>query len=89
MNARRFIMPAAALVAAATLTGLTATTAGATIIGHGFGTGPTLNVADNAARNQLNGDYFGCKLPILVIGSGQNADGTWWEEVGANCTGLR
>jgi len=59
-------------------------------IGHEEGFGPTLDDAIHVAKQQMYGDYVGCKLPFMVVDDGQLANGTWWADVEANgCTGYR
>ena len=91
MNARRLITPAAALVMAAALTGVTASPAAGsvTLIGTGLGIGSTLTAAQSAANHDLLGSYSGCKAPFVLVDSGKNPDGTWFAKVEANCTGIR
>lgn len=91
MNMRRLIVPAAALVMAGALAGGTASVAAGsvTLVGTGWGTGSTLSAAQTAANHDLISSYSGCKGPFVLVDSGQNADGTWFAEVKANCTGIR
>lgn len=58
----------------------------ATIIGTEYGYGATLTAAEQNARSQMYGDYYGCTVPILVA-DGQQTDGSWWAEEKANCKG--
>jgi hypothetical protein len=62
-----------------------AATRPATFPAHETATGATLAAAQSAARQQLNGDFGPCS-GFVLIADGQNANGTWWAEVGANCT---
>jgi hypothetical protein len=91
MSARRLTALAAALIAAASLTGGTAMAASAspdTFIGHSEGWGPTLAAAQSAADEQMYSDYYGCKQPFYLVSDGQLANGTWWAKVAANgCIG--
>lgn len=57
----------------------------ATFPAHETANGATLAAAQSTARSELNGDYGPCS-GFFLIADGQNADGSWWAEVGATCT---
>lgn len=52
----------------------------------GFGTGATQHDALVAARQDMVGDVTVGKW---IYTSGQYADGTWWEEIDADCLYIR
>lgn len=80
----------AATSTSATTTHGTAVPAAYGFIGHEEGFGPTLDDAIRVAKQQMYGDYVGCKLPFILVDDGQLANGTWWADVDANgCTGYR
>ncbi|HEX6523988.1 MAG TPA: hypothetical protein VF070_28905 [Streptosporangiaceae bacterium] len=96
---RSTALTATALIAAAAFTaGMTVTASAATQPGtpqaplsfaaYETGYGPTEQAAEQAADFQMAGDYYGCSGSSLVS-DGQEADGTWWAEVTADCTGWR
>jgi hypothetical protein len=88
MTIRRIAVLLATLVAVTTAFGgavASATTRPATFPAHETANGATLAAAQSAARQQLNGDFGPCSGFVLIT-DGQNADGTWWAEVGATCT---
>lgn len=103
MKARHISVLTAALAVATVLTAPSATAVTTTSAGHaatarpayGFigreeGFGPTLDDAIRVAKQQMYGDYVGCKLPFILVDDGQLANGTWWADVDANgCTGYR
>jgi hypothetical protein len=89
MSTLRISALAATLIAAAALTTAVAVpAASATIVGHGFGSGSTSAAAKQAATNDLEDNYFGCSVPILIFDT-QGSNGIWSAEVGANCQGVR
>jgi hypothetical protein len=59
-----------------------------TIVAYETGYGATLAAAEQSARAQLLGDYYGCGT-VYLISDKQLADGTWSATMGANCSGLR
>lgn len=95
MNRLRITALAAALTAAASLTGGMAAPASAAarpdvlgLIGHGYGTGATSLAAQQAAFISLVDDYYGCGQYTVVYDTMQ-ASGTWAAEVAAYCGGVR
>jgi hypothetical protein len=95
----RHVTALAALAAAFTLGGAVTASAAqagaarpgierpATITGTETGYGATLSAAQFNANQQMNGDYYGCRMPYTLIADGQEADGSWWAEVQATCRG--
>jgi hypothetical protein len=83
MSRSRIAALAAALAAAAVLTGGTA--AQASITGRGDGYGATPAAAEHAAVIDLHGNYSGCG-PWVLDFDNQLPNGTWWAEVSAGCT---
>jgi ABC-type sugar transport system substrate-binding protein len=92
MSRLRITALAAALIAAASLTGATAVPAAAAawphaqilkITGHGFGTGATSEAAESAAVVDLHGNYSGCG-PYTLIYDNKQAN-VWHAEVEASC----
>jgi hypothetical protein len=92
-------LAATALIAAASFSGGTAARASSapgpqgrirpdTIVGKETGTGATLSAAEQQARTQFNGDYYGCVQPYVLVGDGQYANGTWWATLSATCKGV-
>lgn len=55
-----------------------------TVVGYGFGTGPTAQAARKAALEDLDGDWRGCQPAILVYDV-EGTDGEWSAELEANC----
>jgi hypothetical protein len=89
MRIRRITIATAVLaaIAGAVIGGVAPASATSSFAATDSGTGPTRFAAELKARQTLNGDYSPCSN-IVVIAEGQNPDGTWWAEVGGNCTGL-
>lgn len=95
MNARRFaVFPAALLAAAAFTAGTTAVAVASPaairpmFTGYAEGYGPTLQDAQQNANAQIPTLYSGCKMPYTLVKDGQYANGTWWAQVAAyGCTG--
>jgi hypothetical protein len=88
MGIRRITVLVATLVAVVTSLGgavASATVRPATFPAQDYGNGSTLSAAEFAARRQLNADYGPCS-GFVLISDGQLGDGTWWAQVGANCT---
>jgi hypothetical protein len=89
MRMRRSTLTAAVLIAVATSIGGAAAASAAvhpaTFAATDEGFGATPAAAQQNARNTLNGDYGPCKN-IVLIDDGQLSNGTWWAEVGGNCT---
>lgn len=50
---------------------------------YGYGTGATYQDALTVAREDMGGDVT---VGQRIITSGQNADGSWWVKISANCT---
>ena len=60
----------------------------ATFVAHETGYGSTLNAAEQAARTMFLDDYYGCG-PAILVSDGRQANGTWWANMIANCSGYR
>jgi hypothetical protein len=99
MSRQRISTLAATAVLAASLVGATSTTAWAapavqgrvapnTIVGYETGYGATLAAAEQSARHQMLGDYYGCGT-LYLVSDQQLADGTWSATMDANCSAPR
>jgi hypothetical protein len=102
MSMRRITTVAAALIAGASFAAGMAGPASAaapharsqsapsarTFVCRDDGNGPTAVDAQNAAINNMEGDYVVASR-ISLVSDVQNADGTWTAEVIATCTAIR
>lgn len=90
MRIRRITIATAVLaaVASAVIGGVGTASATSSFAARDTGTGSTQRAAELNARQTLNADYGPCSN-IMVVAESQNSDGTWWAEVGGNCTTFR
>jgi GTPase len=89
MRIRRMMVAAIIVGVAASVGGVDAS-ASATVKPASFGAtddgeGATLALADQNARQTIEGDYGPCSN-ITVYAYGQNSDGTWWADVSGECS---
>ncbi len=89
MRMRRITIVAAVLMGVAASVG-GVTSASATIQPAKFaardeGFGATLALAEQNARQTIQGDYGPC-TNVIVYADGQNSSGTWWADVSGECT---
>lgn len=101
MSTSRIMTLAAALLAAASLAAGAAIPAAAAarphaqprvdtpffITGIGVGHGSTSAAAEQAAKTDLNGNFFGCVPPVTLVFDNEGSNGIWNAEVKAACQG--
>jgi len=90
MRMRRITIVAAVLTGIAASVGGMTTSASATVQPAKFaatddGFGPTLVLAEQNARQTIQGDYGPC-TNVTVYADGQNSSGTWWADVSGECS---
>jgi hypothetical protein len=87
---RRITIVAAVLMGVAASVGGVATSASATIQPAKFaardeGFGATLVLAEQNARQTIQGDYGPC-TNVTIYADGQFSNGTWWADVSGECS---
>ena len=90
MRIRRITVVAVVLMGVAASVGGMVTSASATVQPAKFaardeGFGATLALAEQNARETIQGDYGPC-TNVIVYADGQNSSGTWWADVSGECS---
>jgi hypothetical protein len=82
---RKILIPALAATALFTTASVAGGgTAWANVTGTGFGSGPTAAKAENAAKQDLVGNFHGCKEPAQLVYDTET-NGVWNAEVNSSC----